>query len=301
MRDHLSMEVLVQVVERGSFSAAGKTLNLTASAVSKHLSRIEATLGVSLLNRSTHELSLTEAGKIYYERCLKILREIDLARNAAREASAGLSGTLKLHMTPGLTAREFVLPSLRRFLTKYPDLTVDLTMAPQAIDVVEAGFDLAIRSGTAKDIAQRNASVETRELARGGYLICASKEYFRRHSKPERPQDLARHNCLLYVGQPSYDRWWFSDGRRKYGVAVKGHFRVNDWLAIREAALAGLGIARMQVLQGKAANKGRGLEFIFENETVCDRIIWAMYPHAQNLPIKVTAFLAHLSAELKHG
>jgi len=299
MRDQLSMEVLVCVVEKGSFSAAGHALNLTPSAISKHVSRIEKELGVSLVNRSTHELSLTEAGKIYHAHCVKILREIARARDAAREASAALGGTLKLHLTPGLTARQFVLPSLRRFLPKHPDLTVDVTMALESIDVVEEGFDLAIRSDTSKDIGRGNGSVEYREIARCKYLICASKAYFRRHSKPKQPLDLVHHDCLLFVGQPSFDRWWFTDGRRKYGVAVKGHFRANDWMAIYEAALAGLGVARIQALEGRPPPIARGLEVIFENESVCDRAVWALYPRARHLPIKVSTFLEHLSAELK--
>ena len=299
MRDYLSIEVLVRVVEMGSFSAAGQALNLTPSAISKHVSRIERELGVSLLNRSTHELSLTEAGRIFHGRCVKILREIEGAHDAAREASAALGGTLRLHLTPGLTARQFVLPALRRFLTKHPDLTVDVTMAIETIDVVEGGFDLAIRSGARKDVGLGNGSVEYRELARCSYLICASPDYFRRHPKPKQPRDLIHHACLLFVGQPSYDRWWFTDGRRKYGVSVKGHFRANDWMAIYEAALAGLGIARMQVLQGKSLASSHGLAVIFENEAVCDRAIWAAYPRTPYLPAKVAAFLDHLSTELR--
>jgi DNA-binding transcriptional LysR family regulator len=171
-------------------------------------------------------------------------------------------------------------------------------MALESVDVVEEGFDLAIRSGTAKDVSAGNASVEHRELARGRYLICASKDYFRRHPKPKHPRDLVNHDCLLFVGQPSYDRWWFTDGRRKYGVPVNGHFRANDWMAIYEAALAGLGIARMQVHQENPAIT-RGLEVIFENESVCDRAIWAVYPRTRHQPVKVSAFLEHLLADLK--
>src|SRR5215469_15578297 len=103
MRENVAMEVFVRVVEKQSFSAAGQALNLTPSAISKQVSRIEAELGVSLLNRSTHELSLTEAGKIYHRHCIKILRDIELARDAARDASEGLKGVLKLHVTPGFT------------------------------------------------------------------------------------------------------------------------------------------------------------------------------------------------------
>lgn len=296
--DITGMAVLVRVVEKGSFSAAAQAIGLTPSAVSKQVSRIEAELGVRLINRSTHELSLTEAGKIYHERCLRILRDIDLARDAVQETAAGLSGTLKLHLTPG-TGRQFVLPSLRRFVQQHPNLTLDLTIAPEAIDIVQEGFDLAIRSGTEKDIGLGYTSVECKPLSRARYLICASRDYFKRHRRPKEPRDLAEHNCLLSVGQPSFDRWWFSDGRRRYAVTVNGHFRSNDWAAVHDAALAGLGIARLLAFAGQTGPASSGLAVIFEKEAVCDRTIWAVYPRAPNVPRKVTSFLDFLTAELK--
>ena len=121
--------------------------------------------------------------------------------------------------------------------------------------------------------------------------------YFRRHTRPKEPRDLAQHDCLLYFSQPSYDKWWFTDGKRRYGVAVKGHFRANDWAAIYEAAQNGLGIARILAFeaQARAADK---LQILFEKETWCDRAIWAVYPRAQATPRKVTAFLNFLAAEL---
>jgi len=292
------MEIFVRVIERGSFSAAAQDLNLTPSAVSKQVSRIEADLGVRLINRSTHELFLTDAGKIYHERCVRILRDIDLAREAVHEANATLTGTLKLHLTPG-TGQQLVLPALRRFMKENAGLTVDLTIEPAALDILQNGVDLSIRSGTEDDANLRYTSVQCRALFDAKYLICASPEYFRKRGKPKEPRDLVKHNCLLYVGQPSFDKWWFSNGKKRYGVTVSGTFRANDWSSVRDAALDGLGVARLLAFDASSGIDGGKLEVIFEKEAVCDRTIWAFYPRTRTLPRKITVFLDFLDKELK--
>lgn len=294
MRNLFGMEVLVKVVEKGSFSAAAQSLNITSSAVSKQISRVEAELGVSLLSRSTHKLSLTEAGKIFHDRSVKILRDMDSVRDAVQEANASLTGTLKIHITPGMTGRRFVIPALREFQKRHPQLTVDLTMSREPIDIVEAGYDMSIQNSTRQEVAVRSTSLAHTEIGKSRYFICASPEYLLRHSRPAAPRDLANHNCLLNVGQPSYDKWWFTDGRRRYAVKVDGLFRVNDGIALQEAAIAGLGIARLLAFERISDITILGLKILFEKETICDRSVWASYPRARNLPVKVTSFIDFL-------
>jgi DNA-binding transcriptional LysR family regulator len=298
VRDTSGMEIFVRVVERGSFSGAALDLNLTPSAVSKQVSRIEADLGVRLLNRSTHELFLTDAGKIYHERCLRILRDINLAREAVHEANATLTGTLKLHLTPG-TGQQLVLPALRQFLKEHQGLTVDLMVEPEALDILQNGVDLSIRSGTADDANLRYTSVECRPMFEARYLICAAPEYFRNHGKPKDPRELTRHNCLLYVGQPSFDKWMFTDGGKQYGVNVGGRFRANDWSSVRDAALDGLGIARLLAFDAASGTSGGRLQSIFDDEVVCGRTVWAFYPRTRSLPRKTTVFLDYLDKALR--
>lgn len=294
MRDAAGMEVFIRVVEKGSFSAAAVELNLTPSAVSKQVSRLESELGVRLINRSTHEFNLTEAGKIYHGRCLKILHDIDQARDAVQEANATLSGTLKLHVTPG-TGQLMILPHLNRFLREHPGLSVDLQVEPDYVDVLQSGLDLSIRSGTDDDSNLRYTSIECRPLAPVKYLICAAPDYFRRKGKPEGPRDLVRHDCVIYASQPSADRWWFSDGSKRYPISVTGRFRADDWSAVHNAAVEGVGIARLLALEATPSLLRNRLEVIFERQTVCDRRLWAFYPRSRHMPRKVAAFLECLT------
>jgi DNA-binding transcriptional LysR family regulator len=294
MRDAAGMEIFVRVVEKGSFSAAAVELNLTPSAVSKQVSRLEAELGVRLINRSTHDFSLTEAGKIYHERCLKILHEIDQARDAVQEANATLSGTLKLHVTPG-TGQLMILPHLNRFLREHPGLSVDLHIEPDYVDVLQNGLDLSIRSGTDDDTNLRYTSIECRPLASVRYLVCAAPDYFRRKGKPKEPRDLARHDCIIYASQPSADRWWFSDKGKRYAVHVTGRLRADDWSAVHNAALDGVGIARLLALEAMPSISHDQLEVIFERQTICDRRLWAFFPRTRHTPRKVAAFLECLA------
>ena len=295
MREISGMEVLVRVVEKGSFSAAAQALSITPSAISKHVSRMEAELGTRLINRSTHELSLTENGRIYYEHCQKIMRDISIAREAMHEASSSLTGTLKLHLTRGTGEQLFA--SLRHFMQTYPNLTIDLTVATSSVDVVQEGYDLAIRSGTEDQAKSNHSSTEFRPLFDAHYVICASEDYFRRHKRPRRPADLVHHNCLLYVGQPYSDKWYFNNGRRRYSVTVGGHLRTNDWSVVRDASLEGIGIARLLSFQSQSSIADGTLEVLFEKEAVHDRKIWAIYPRAHRVSRKVSVFLDFIVAQ----
>jgi DNA-binding transcriptional LysR family regulator len=296
--DTTGMEMFVRVVERGSFSAAAQDLNLTPSAISKQVTRLEGELGVRLINRSTHDLNLTEAGKIYYDRCLKILREIEQARDAVHEANATLSGTLKIHVTPG-TGQLIVLPILNRFLSEHPALAIDLTVEAAYVDVLQNGLDLSIRSGTDDDSNLRYTSVECRALTPVKYLICATPEYFKRAGMPKEPRDLARHDCVVYTTQPSAEQWWFSDGKKRYSVNVKGRYHADDWSAVHAAVRDGLGIGRL--LAPSAKLLGETLKVIFPKETVCDRQIWAFYPRARSQPRKLTLLLDYLQGALDNS
>ena len=300
MRDAAGMEIFIRVVEKGSFSAAAVELNLSPSAISKQVSRMESELGVRLINRSTHEFNLTEAGKIYHARCLKILHEIDQARDAVQEANATLSGTLKLHVTPG-TGQLMILPHLNRFVRENPGLSVDLQVEPDYVDVLQNGLDLSIRSGTDDDANLRYTSIECRPLAEAKYYICATPEYFRRKGKPKEPRDLIRHDCIIYASQPSADRWWFKDRAKRYAVNVTGRYRADDWSTVHNAALAGVGIARLLALESTPSVLREHLEVIFEKQTVCDRRLWAFYPRTRHLPRKVSAFLECLTAAFTTG
>lgn len=296
MRNAFGMQVFVNVIEKGSFSAAAKELELTPSAVSKQISRLEAELGTRLMNRSTHDLCLTEAGKVYYCHCLRIIREMDLATEAIHEVNTTLSGTLKLHVTPGI-GRQIVLPALTEFMKKYKRLSVNLSVHPARVDVINQGFDLSIRSSNSDFVKLSTTSVDCAMLAPLTYRVCASSDYFRRYGRPKEPIELSQHQCLIYDAQPSPEKWWFINSGEWYHVNVGGRFHANEWSSINSAAVEGIGIARLLVQD--PGSLAPSLESIFEDEILSDRAVWAFYPRARNMPKKVESFISFMTERLK--
>lgn len=296
MRNAFGMQVFVYVVEKGSFSAVAKELELTPSAVSKQVSRLEAGLGARLMNRSTHDLCLTEAGKVYYSHCLRIIREMDLAAEAIHEVNTTLSGTLQLHVTPGI-GRQIVLPALAEFMKKYKNLSVNLSVQPARVDVINQGFDLSIRSSNSDYIKLSTTSVDCVILAPLTYRVCASPDYFRRFGKPKEPMELTQHHCLIYDTQPSPEKWWFINNGEGYHVNVGGRFHANEWSSINSAAVEGVGIARL--LMQNPDSLDPSLEPIFEDQTLSDRSVWAFYPRARSMPEKVKKFIDFMTTRLR--
>ncbi|MBJ7275784.1 MULTISPECIES: LysR family transcriptional regulator [Marinobacter] len=296
MHNTFGMQVFVYVVEKGSFSAVAKELELTPSAVSKQISRLETELGTRLMNRSTHDLCLTEAGKVYYGHCLQIIREMDLASEAIHEMNTTLSGTLKLHVTPGI-GRQIVLPALTEFIKKYNNLSVKLSVQPARVDVINRGFDLSIRSSNSDYVKLSTTSVDCVMLAPLTYRVCASPEYFRRFGRPKKPMELSQHQCLIYDAQPSPEKWWFINNGEWYHVNVGGRFHANEWSSINSAAVEGIGIARL--LMQNSNSPDPSLETLFEDETLSDRAVWAFHPRARSMPKKVKKFIDFMTKRLR--
>ena len=191
-----SLTVFVRVVDCGGFAAAARRLNMSATMVSSHVQALESRLGARLLNRTTRKVSLTEVGSAYFQRCTQILAEIEEADDAASELQSTLRGRLRLftgtHIVP------FVAPVVAEFLAAHPQLSIDLTMGERMIDLVEEGFDLAIRA-----IPPPDSSLIVRNLAPWRHVLCCSPDYRKRHPAPDRPADLTQHNCLRYAFYPS--------------------------------------------------------------------------------------------------
>lgn len=215
---------------------------MSKSAVSKHVGRLEDRLGARLLNRTTRRLSLTEVGRVYYEHCARILHEAEEGDLAVGRLQEEPRGTLRIN-APMSFGQIHVAPALPDFLTAYPDLSVDVTFEDRFVDAVEEGYDVLIRIGSLAD-----SSLIARKLAWSEAQICASPAYWEKHGMPQHPRDLLEHNCLNYTYLSTNNEWRFvnkDEPGEITSVRVSGNIRANNSPVQREAALAGIGVARL--------------------------------------------------------
>jgi DNA-binding transcriptional LysR family regulator len=293
------IKIFLKVVQKRGFSAAASELNLSQSAVSKHVARLERSLGVQLLHRSTHQLALTEAGADFCERAVRIVAELDEARQAAAALSAGVRGVLRIHSTFGV-GQSFIAPAIARFMEEYADVSIQLIVAPgDTVNVLEQDIDLTIRLSTERDPLRNQTSLAHEELGAMGYLICGAPGYFERHGRPESPRDLERHNCLVHSLQAGANHWRFVGPDGEYVVRVGGTYSSNSGAALYEAVKRGIGLARMleHVVRPEIATGE--LEAVFRDQTRSTYFLTAYYPRSQQVPLKTSAFLDFLRTTLR--
>jgi len=287
------MRLFARVVEAGSFSEAGRRLGLAPSSISRQISTLEDTLGARLMNRTTRKLNLTEAGQLYYQHVSRILADIEEANLAISQLERAPRGTLRLNV-PVVFGRLHIAPALPAFLARYPEVTIDLTMTDNFVDLVEEGADLAIRIADLKD-----SSLIARKLAPSRRVICASPAYFERWGMPEKPEDLTRHNCLTYKFTPGSQQVWRLKGPdRVCEVKVSGNLQSNNAEALYAAAREGLGLCMLATWNvGEDIRRG-ALRTIFPefevSPTDLDISVYAVYPQNRHLSAKVRAFVDFL-------
>lgn len=230
------MAVFVRSVESGGFAAAAKAFGLSATMVGLHVRALEDRLGSRLLNRTTRKQSLTEVGRLYYERCKRILAEIEIAEASGIELHAAPRG--RLHIAAPVSFGVHALaPAIADYLALYPDVEIELTLNDRSVDLIEEGFEIAFRIGTLPD-----SSLITRALAPYRMVLCAAPAYLQRHGEPILPSDLVRHNCLGFAHWRVGREWHFEGPDGPSSAAVRGTFRTNNGEALRMAARKGLGI-----------------------------------------------------------
>ncbi len=232
-----AMETFVRVVETGSFSAAARLMHVGQPAVSKVVAALEERLGVRLLVRSTRSLQPTDAGQAYYERALRALAEAEEAETAARGVGKGLEGRLRI-CAPVTFARLHVAPKLGAFLTAYPKLSVELVMDDRNIDLLSENIDVALRLGALSDSA-----LTARKLGASARHVAASPGYLAAHDAPLRPTDLLQHEAIVYAQAVGGEEWRFRKGTAESSVQVRSRLAFSAAEGVREAVLAGLGIA----------------------------------------------------------
>ncbi len=291
--------IFARVVQHGSFTAAAKLFSKSPSYMSKHVTQLENVLKLTLLNRSTHNVFLTDAGSVFFDHCVRILSEIEAAKADASGLGTELIGTLRVHSTPGV-GQALVAPAIIEFNALYPTVKVELTVSASSVNLMERGVDVVIGSRDFDDDDSFHTGLFERKLGPAPYVICAAPAYLERHPRPEKPQDLRHHNCLIHTTQKPDPRLWTARlGEEDVAVQVDGVFHSNFESAIVLAAVQGAGIARLPLYSVAREIDSGGLVSIFESQIISRRVIKAFYPKSRFVPKKLRAFLAILEARLK--
>ena len=283
------MRTFAAVVSEGSFSQGAGRRDMSPQLASKYVAQLEARLGVRLLNRSTRQLSLTEAGRAYYERVQQVLADIDDMENAVGDMTARARGTLRINapMTFGILHLTRAIIEYRR---TQPEVEIDLTLNDRVVDIVSEGFDLAIRIGRLEE-----SSLVARALAPARLVVCGAPAYLERHGIPETADELSGHACLRYAYSADQDIWRLERDGRTHNVQIKGPFAANNGEALRMAALAGEGIVLQPTfIIGDDMRAGR-LKPVLEAYSTPALHVHAVYAHRQYLSAKVRTFVDFLA------
>jgi DNA-binding transcriptional LysR family regulator len=289
MNKFFALTVFTRVAESGGFTAAARKLGMSVSAVTKTIARLEDVLGTQLFNRTTRQLSTTDYGQEFYERAVVILADLADAELALQRGNVTPRGRVRA-VVPLSFGRVTLVPELPAFLKQYPEITLDLSFSDsdKPIDLIAEGYDVAVRTGNISD-----SRLITRQLISSPQVTVASPAYLEARGVPQTPQDLERHSCI--VGSRSGPEWRFVDrSGHEIIVHVKGNAIINSGDALREAAVAGLGIIQgTWWLVRKDLERG-AVQSVLTDYTVEGAPISVLYPANRHLPAKVRAFLDFL-------
>ena len=295
----LEMATLVAAVEHGGFSAAARLHGVTPSAVSKTISRLEARLGVRLLNRTTRRLTATPEGESLVARGRHILAELDEAEQEATRARSAPRGLLRLHSLVAFGLHQLP-PVLPEFLRRYPEVSIDLSISDRVVDLVEEGGDLAVRSGRLAD-----SSLVARRICETERMICAAPSYLKRHGTPRKPEDLLRHNCVVISGHPQLRRWPFDDASSRDGIRtieVSGSIAANNAENVLQMALLGVGVVRLgELVTAEHIRAGRLVPILTSRHHVEPLPLHAVYPQSRLRSPKVAAMVDFLIEKFTHA
>ena len=295
MRNLNTLRTFIQVTETASFSLAADRLGLTASAVSKSISRLEDEIGTRLFQRSTRRVSLTNEGRAFYERTKNILLELEDAEAELASSAAEPRGRLRVQMPVGF-GRKVVVPKLLDFCNDHPKLAVDVELSDRVVDVGYEGIDLAIQIGAVSD-----PRCIARQLCRLSFAAWASPDYLARHGEPRTPEDLSSHRCLAYW-QPmsrSTREWLFERDGRTFSVPMSGTLNINNAETLLEAAVEGAGIVMVSdFIAAEAYRQGR-LRRLLADYVTRGPEVFAVYSPRPSLSAKVGVFIEFLRETVK--
>lgn len=284
------MQTFVRVVEAGSISGAAERLDIAKSAVSRRLTELEARLGVQLFHRTTRRLSLTDSGRGFYERSLRVLEELDEAENCVAEAHRDLRGALRVALPLSFGLRHLA-PAIQEFMQRHPAVEFDLAFDDRQVDLVREGFDVAIRIAQLGD-----SSLMARRLAPIRHAVCASPDYLAKHGTPRHPADLAQHVCLAYSNLPNPGVWSYRDRRGRAGsVKVPVRLKANNGDFLQQAAILGEGLILQPTFYLDDTIRSGRLVPVLRDCAWPEISAYALYPPTRHLSSRVRAFVDFLA------
>jgi len=297
-----TLQTLVEVVRQGSFAAVARERNVDPSSVSRAIANLEKDLGIRLFQRTTRQLSLTEAGAVYYERVEPLIDELKGAIAAAKEVSNQPKGTLRIttSVSFGIAC---IVPHLPLFEARYPELSIELILSDSVLDLVNERIDIAIRLGQMAD-----STLMARRLMPTQYFVCASPAYLAKQGHPHYPQALSKHECLCFALKGFRSRWLFKgqggkgQGGEAKTVLVRGRTVISNAIALRDCVLSGMGIALLPNWLVQADLAAGNLVNVFPHyavtATTFETAAWFVYPSKKHLPLKVKVLMDFLKEEL---
>ncbi len=288
MNQQDGLREFVAVVEQAGFSAAARKLKVSTSFVSRQVSQLEDRLNVRLLQRTTRTVNLTEMGKVYYERSREILDQLEALDSEMADLQDKPKGLVRI-TAAGEYAERFVAPVIAKFVTKYPDVSIEFESNMQVVDIIEAGFDIAIRASALTDSSLIARKIEPRRI-----MVCASPSYLNQHGRPKKPEDLRTHNCLLFPDMP----WRFKYPDRVQEIKVRGNWISNNGRVLVAAAREGHGLVRFSEYYIEDYIQSGELELVLEDYEVDDVATWVIYPNRLHLPTRVRYLVEYLLEEL---
>jgi len=289
----LSMSVFRRVAETENFSEVAREMGVSQPTISKHIAALEKHLGIKLLNRSTRQLSLTDVGNLYYNRCLQILDEVLETESMLRNQDAKPTGTLRIN-TPVTYGELEIVPHLWEFLSMYPDIKIELITDDHYVDLVKDGVDLAIRVGPMTD-----SSLVATKIGDSPRVTVASPDYIAANGVPNSIQDLQGHNCIVYMLLTTLNEWHFTGPNGSETVRVSGRFSVNNPRSIRQAVLAGQGIAVTPVWLMEEYIQSGQAKVILNKYVPKPLDIHVVYPERRFVPAKVRCFIKFIRGKLE--
>lgn len=289
------MQAFVDIVEQQGFSAAARKVGRSKALMSKYVRELEDELGILLLNRTTRQFSLTEAGEVFHKSALEILQKVGDLQDNVREAGKGHKGRLRVSAPRSLTDLEIGLPIVE-FATAYPEITIDINLDDAMVDMVEEGYDVAIRISRLTD-----SSLIAKKLSDFRMVLCATPEFIKKYGAPKTPQDLGDVPCIVDTNLMRRANWCFlNDDGEEISVAVRGNIEVNSPEVARRAALASLGLTLVPEFSIENELKSGALISLLEDKIPSGGGIYAVYPHRRHVPGKVRVFVDFLAEWFKN-